>query len=57
VAGRVSSGSPAPFLKKNIGLAYLPPQQTGPGREIEIEIRSRPASARLVPLPFYKRTR
>ena len=55
VAGKVTSGSYAPFLKKNIGLAYLPPAQAEPGEEIQIEIRGKLAAARLVPLPFYKR--
>jgi len=54
--GRVTSGSPAPFLKKNIGLAYVPPEHARPGRELEIEIRGRRWRARQVPLPFYKRT-
>jgi aminomethyltransferase len=53
--GRVTSGSPAPFLKKNIGLTYLPPSQAEVGQEIEIEIRGRPVPARVVSLPFYKR--
>ncbi len=53
--GRVTSGSPAPFLKKNIGMAYLPPAFTEVGREIEIEIRGKLAPAQIVPLPFYKR--
>lgn len=53
--GRVTSGSPAPFLKKNIGMAYLPHGQTEVGRPIEIEIRGKPVSAVTVPLPFYKR--
>jgi aminomethyltransferase len=56
-AGRVTSGSPAPFLKKNIGLAYLSPQQAEAGREIQIEIRGKPAAARLVNLPFYRRAK
>lgn len=55
VAGRVTSGSPAPFLKKNIGLAYVPPQHAQVDREIQIEIRGKLAAARLVPIPFYKR--
>jgi aminomethyltransferase len=54
-AGRVSSGSFAPFLKKNIGMAYLPPEFANVGREVHIEVRGRMAPAHLVPLPFYKR--
>ena len=54
-AGVVTSGSYAPFLKKNIGMAYISPSQAEVGREIQIEIRGRLAGARIVPLPFYKR--
>jgi aminomethyltransferase len=53
--GKVTSGSPSPFLKKNIGLAYVPADCTQVGREIQIEIRGRLASAQIVSLPFYKR--
>jgi aminomethyltransferase len=53
--GHVTSGSPAPFLKKNIGMAYVPAPLAGAGREIEIEIRGKLAGAKIVPLPFYKR--
>jgi aminomethyltransferase len=53
--GRVSSGSFAPFLKKNIGMAYLAPEFAQVGREVSIEVRGKMAPARLVPLPFYKR--
>ena len=38
-AGRVTSGGPAPFLKKNIGMAYVPPQSSVIGTDIEISIR------------------
>ena len=55
--GRVTSGSPAPFLKKNIGMAYLPIQFANDGQDIEIDVRGRLVSARIVPLPFYKRPR
>jgi len=55
--GYVTSGSPAPFLKKNIGLAYLPAGMIETGREIEIGIRNQRVAARLVPTPFYKRKR
>ncbi len=54
-AGIVTSGSPAPFLKKNIGMAYVPPGDAEAGREIQIEIRGRMAAAKIVPMPFYKR--
>lgn len=53
--GYVTSGSPAPFLKKNIGLAYVPPAAAKPGEEILIEIRGRMVRAKQVALPFYKR--
>jgi aminomethyltransferase len=54
-AGRVTSGSPAPFLKKNIGMAYVPVESGAPGTEIEIAVRANRARARIVPMPFYKR--
>ena len=55
-AGCVTSGSFAPFLKKSVGMAYLAPEFVQVGREIQIEIRGRMAPARLVPLPFYRRS-
>jgi len=55
LAGRVTSGSPAPFLKKNIGMAYVPTACKAPGTEIAIGIRANQAPARIVPMPFYKR--
>lgn len=53
--GRVTSGSPAPFLKKNIGLAYVPTEHASEGREIQIDVRGRAVGARIVKTPFYKR--
>ena len=54
-AGLVTSGTQTPFLKKAIGMAYLPPDRTAPGTEFEIDIRGRRARAAVVPMPFYKR--
>ncbi|HEY3026934.1 MAG TPA: glycine cleavage T C-terminal barrel domain-containing protein, partial [Pyrinomonadaceae bacterium] len=53
--GRVTSGSPAPYLKKNIGMAYVPVEFAGEGQALHIDIRGRAVSARIVPTPFYKR--
>jgi len=53
--GQVTSGSPAPFLKKNIGMAYVPVESAKEGSAIEIDVRGRLVGARVVPLPFYKR--
>jgi aminomethyltransferase len=53
--GQVTSGSPAPFLKKNIGMAYVPVESALAGDEIEIDVRGRLVAALIVPLPFYKR--
>jgi aminomethyltransferase len=53
--GEVTSGSPAPFLKKSIALAYIPTELAVEGGEVAVEIRGNPVKARIVPTPFYKR--
>jgi aminomethyltransferase len=53
--GYVTSGSYAPFLKKNIALAYVPPEFAGLGSTVKVEIRGQGVEARIVPTPFYKR--
>ena len=55
--GTVASGSPAPYLKKNIGLAYLPVEHAKVGTEIGILVRGRAVPAVVVKTPFYKRDR
>jgi aminomethyltransferase len=55
--GLVTSGTQTPFLKRPIGMAYLPVTRTTPGTEFDIDIRGRRARAIVVRLPFYKRGR
>lgn len=55
--GHVTSGSPAPFLKKNIGMAYVPTELASVSQQIQIDVRGRMVGARVVPVPFYKRSR
>jgi aminomethyltransferase len=53
--GYVTSGSHAPFLKKNIALAYVPPSYGEIGHELFVEIRGTKVKCKVVPTPFYKR--
>ena len=53
--GIVTSGSPAPYLKKNIGLAFVPADFAKVGQELKIDIRGKRVGAVVVPTPFYKR--
>ena len=53
--GKVTSGSPAPYLKKNIGMAYVPSEFANEGQEIQIDVRGKLVGAQIVKTPFYKR--
>jgi aminomethyltransferase len=55
VAGTVTSGTQTPYLKKAIGMAYLPVEYTAVDTEFDVDIRGRRVRARVVPMPFYKR--
>ena len=50
-------GTFAPFLKKNIGFAYVPVEYANPGQEINIDVRGRLVCAKIVKAPFYKRAK
>ena len=53
--GKVTSGTTAPYLKKNIAMGYVPPNYSEIGTELAIAIRNRALKARIVPRPFFKR--
>jgi aminomethyltransferase len=53
--GHVTSGSPAPFLKKNIALAYVPSEFVPLGTRLKVEIRGQGVEAQVVPTPFYRK--
>ena len=53
--GAVTSGTMTPYLKKAIGMAYVPVEASTPGTEIGVAIRDRLVAAKVVKMPFYKR--
>jgi aminomethyltransferase len=53
--GNVTSGSPAPFLKKNIAMAYVPTAVAASGEDVLVQVRTNQVRAKQVPIPFYKR--
>jgi len=53
--GKVTSGTQTPFLKKAVGMAYVPVSLSALGTQIEIGIRGRATKAQVIELPFYKR--
>jgi aminomethyltransferase len=55
--GRVTSGTLSPTLSKVIAMAYVDPPFTAAGTACEVDIRGQPVPARVVPLPFYRRSR
>jgi len=54
-AGAVTSGGFAPFLRKSIGMAYLPSGHDTIGTRFEVLVRGAALTAQVVPTPFYKR--
>ncbi len=55
--GRVTSGTRTPYLKKAIGMAYVPVELAASDTELSIDVRGRRLRARVVRMPFYRRPR
>jgi aminomethyltransferase len=53
--GQVTSGTFAPTLARALAMAYIDPLYAAPGTACAVDIRGKPAPARVVPLPFYRR--
>lgn len=56
VVGEVTSGTYSPTLERPIAMAYVRSDVAQVGTELEIDVRGRAVSARVTPLPFYRRT-
>jgi len=54
--GKVTSGTYSPSLDKGIGFALIASSGKEPGTELEIGIRGNRVKARVVRLPFYRKT-
>jgi aminomethyltransferase len=55
VIGEVTSGTYSPTLNKPIAMAYVPPEFSTLGGELQVDIRGRIEPARIVEIPFYRR--
>lgn len=56
VVGKVTSGTFSPTLEKAIAMGYVPADLAAPGTALEVDIRGKRVPAKVVPLPFYKRS-
>ncbi len=54
--GVVTSGTQSPTLGVPIAMAYVAAGDAEPGTKLDVEIRDARVPARVVPLPFYRRT-
>jgi aminomethyltransferase len=55
--GTVTSGTKSPSLGIPIGLAYVPTALAAEGSAFHVEIRGRPAAARVVKTPFHSKSK
>lgn len=50
--GEITSGIPSPTLGVNIAMAYVPSGSHKVGTELEVEVRGRRSTAKIVKMPF-----
>ena len=55
-SGVVTSGTQSPTLGQPIAMASVTPTDGEPGTILDVEIREARVPARVVPLPFYRRS-
>ncbi len=55
--GSLTSGAPGPTVQKNIGMGYVDAAHATVDSPIEVDIRGKRIAARMVALPFYKRSK
>jgi aminomethyltransferase len=53
--GRVTSGTFSPTLQKVVAMGYIDAANAAIGTELEVDVRGKTESARIVSLPFYRR--
>jgi aminomethyltransferase len=55
--GKVTSGTFSPTLNKAIAMAYVAPNHAAAGTVLAVDVRGKAETARVAPLPFYRRPR
>ncbi len=55
--GTVTSGTFSPTFGKTIAMAYVDRAYQADGTKLAVDVRGKPESAQVVPLPFYKQSR
>ena len=55
--GHTTSGTHCPYLGYPVAMALVGAEYAEPGRTVSVEVRGRMVEAKIVPLPFYKRSK
>jgi len=55
--GELTSGTLGPTVEKVIAMGYVPAAYAAVGTSLAVDVRGKPAAARVVPLPFYQRAK